>query len=206
VRVGAGFSMSQLVRLCCNKSLGGIESLIGIPGTVGGAVYMNAGGSTNPIYRNIGEYVTSLKVMDYNGNIKTMKRKQLKFGYRQSNLRPYVILEVMLKLERYDKDVLNSQCRSFLKMKREKQTLDMPSAGCVFKNPKDFQFTCGQIIDMLGLKGKRIGGAEVSKKHANFIINRNNATCEDVLRLVDYIKNKVMENYKIALELEIKVI
>ena len=91
-------------------------------------------------------------------------------------------------------------------MKKEKQVLDIPSAGCVFKNPRDFQFTTGQIIDMLGLKGKRIGGAQISQKHANFIINKNGATSGDVLKLINLISRKVMDNYKIPLELEIKVI
>ena len=91
-------------------------------------------------------------------------------------------------------------------MKKEKQVLDMPSAGCMFKNPDNFQFTCGQMIDMLKLKGKRIGGAQISDKHANFIVNRKGATCRDVLELVDFIKDKVRENYGIDLELEVKVI
>jgi UDP-N-acetylmuramate dehydrogenase len=84
--------------------------------------------------------------------------------------------------------------------------LDAPSAGCMFKNPDNFQFSCGQMIDMLKLKGKRIGGAEVSDKHANFIINRGNASCNDVLGLIDFIKGKVKENYGIDLELEVKLI
>jgi UDP-N-acetylmuramate dehydrogenase len=91
-------------------------------------------------------------------------------------------------------------------MKRDKQVLDLPSAGCVFKNPEDSQFTTGQMIDMLGLKGRAMGGAQVSLKHANFIINKGQASCEDVLKLVDVIKKKVMDNYNISLELEIKVI
>ena len=91
-------------------------------------------------------------------------------------------------------------------MKREKQVLDTPSAGCVFKNPPDSQFTCGQMIDTLGLKGKRIGGAEVSARHANFIVNKGGATCKDVLGLADLVKKRVKENYDIDLELEVKVV
>ena len=206
VRIGAGYSVPRLVKLCCNEGLSGLESLVGIPGTVGGAVYMNAGGWSSPLYKNIGDYVASLKVMDNKGKIRTIKRKDLVFGYRSSNLSSYVILEAALKLGREDKSDLVSRCSKFLKMKKDKQVLDMPSAGCVFKNPKDFQFTTGQMIDMLGLKGKRAGGAQVSEKHANFIINRKAASCGDVLRLIDIIKRKVMDNYNISLELEIKVI
>ncbi|MBI4974283.1 MAG: UDP-N-acetylmuramate dehydrogenase [Candidatus Omnitrophica bacterium] len=206
IKVGAGYNVSRLVRLCCAKSLGGIESLIGIPGTVGGAIYMNAGGSANPIFRNMGEFVQSLKVMDYSGRIRRLTRSQLKFDYRRSNLEPYIILEASLKLEHSDVSSLNSSCSKFLKMKRDKQVLDIPSAGCIFKNPKDFQFTCGQMIEMLGLKGMGIGGAEISERHANFIVNRDSASCGDVLKLIEAIKEKVSANFHIPLELEVKII
>ena len=206
VRVGAGFSLPKLIKLCCDKALSGLESLVGIPGTVGGAIYMNAGGSANPIYKNIGEVAASLKVMDYSGKIKRLKGEDVKFGYRRSNLDGYIILEAALKLKKHHKDVLNLSCTQFMAIKREKQVLDMPSAGCIFKNPSNFQFTCGQMIDMLGLKGKRMGGAEISPKHANFIVNKDNATCKDVLALAEFIKKKVKENYNIPLEMEVKVI
>lgn len=206
VSVGAGYSVPALVRLCCDKGLSGLESLIGIPGTVGGAVYMNAGGWSSPLYKNIGDYIISLKVMDYEGNIRILKKDDIKFGYRRSNLSPYIILMAKLELGREESSTLTSRCSKFLKMKMEKQVLDMPSAGCVFKNPDNFQFTTGQMIDMLGLKGARMGGAEISRRHANFIINKKGASCNDVLKLIDLINKKVMENYKIPLELEIKVI
>lgn len=180
VKVGAGYNTPGLVRLCCNKGLSGLESLVGIPGTIGGAVYMNAGGWSSPLYKNIGDFVFSLKVMDRDGSIKVLKKENIQFGYRRSSLSDYIIIEATLKLGREDSMALTSRCSKFLKMKKEKQVLDMPSAGCVFKNPKDFQFTTGQIIDTLGLKGSRIGGAEISQKHANFIVNRKGATSEDV--------------------------
>ena len=206
VKAGAGCSVPGLVRLCCSEGLGGLESLVGIPGTVGGAVYMNAGGWSSPLYKNIGDYVSSLKVMDGKGNIKILKREALTFGYRSSSLSSYIILEADLELGKEDSMALKSRCSKFLKMKRDKQVLDAPSAGCVFKNPADSQFTTGQMIDMLGLKGRVVGGAQISQKHANFIINKGKASCEDVLKLVDMIKKKVMDNYNISLELEIKVI
>jgi UDP-N-acetylmuramate dehydrogenase len=167
---------------------------------------MNAGGYSNPVYRNIGEYVVSLKVMDQNGTTRTIKKNDIEFGYRRSNLDGYVIIEATLELVKSDRKTLESNCSHFLNIKRTKQALDVPSAGCAFKNPSDFQFTCGQMIDMLGFKGRRSGGAEVSIKHANFIVNRNRATCKDVLSLVDSIKKAVKNNYGIDLEMEIKVI
>jgi len=206
VKVGAGYATPALVMLSCSKGLSGLESIVGIPGTIGGAVYMNAGGWSSPLYKNIGDYVTSLKVMSYDGSVKTLNKDKVEFGYRKSNLCGYIITEVTLRLGTEDSSVLTSRCSKFLRMKKEKQVLDMPSAGCVFKNPKDFQFTTGQMIDMLGLKGRRVGGAEVSEKHANFIVNRNGATSEDVLKLIDLVSKKAMDSYKIPLELEIKVI
>jgi UDP-N-acetylmuramate dehydrogenase len=204
--VGGGYSLPRLVREACERSLSGLESMVGIPGTVGGSIYMNAGGYTNPIFKNMDDLVTSLKVMDYSGNMKTLKKEEIGFGYRFSDLDGYVILEAKLKLGKGDRETLLSSISQFLKMKKDKQVLDMPSAGCLFKNPPNFQFTCGQMIDMLGLKGKRIGGAEVSEKHANFIINRDNATCKDILAMIDFIKNKVKENYDVTLGLEVKII
>lgn len=206
IKVGAGHATPALVKLCCSKGLSGLESLVGIPGTIGGAVYMNAGGWSSPLYKNIGDYITSLKTMGYDGNINILKRENIEFGYRKSNLYNQIIIEARLKLGREKSSKLMSRCSKFLKIKKEKQVLDMPSAGCVFKNPKDFQFTTGQMIDTLGLKGRRIGGAEVSEKHANFIVNRKGATSEDVLKLIDLVSKKVMDSYKIPLELEIKVI
>lgn len=207
VRAGAGVNVSALVRLCCSKGLGGLESLIGIPGTAGGAVRMNAGGWNSPIYKNIGDLVSSVKVMGRSGDVRVMRRDEIKFGYRSSNLRDLIIIEVALDLYREDKAALGARCSQFLKIKKQKQALDAPSAGCVFKNPPDSQFTCGQMIDTLGLKGMKMGGAEVSEKHANFIINRKKeASCKDVMGLVEFIKKKVMESYRVPLELEIEVL
>ena len=206
VHVGAGFSLPKLVNLCCRKGLAGLESLVGIPGTIGGAIYMNAGGWTNPIFRNIGEMVDSLRVMTIYGKIKVLSRRDIKFGYRRSSLKKYIILEAALKLKTGDQNALVSSSSHFLKMKREKQVLDLPSAGCVFKNPPDSQFTCGQMIDTLGLKGARMGGAEISARHANFIVNKGGATCEDVLALAKLVRERVRESYDIDLELEVKVV
>ena len=167
---------------------------------------MNAGGFANPVFKNMADLVRSVKVMDYDGNMKTLKKAEIGFGYRFSNLDGYVVLEASLKLDKSDGKTLVASMSQFLKMKKDKQILDAPSAGCIFKNPPNFQFTCGQMIDILGLKGKRIGGAEVSEKHANFIINRGGATCRDVLEMADLIRHKVKENYDVTLGLEVKVI
>jgi UDP-N-acetylmuramate dehydrogenase len=167
---------------------------------------MNAGGYNNPIYKNISSMIDSVKVMDNDGKVKTLKAGEIQFGYRSSNLGSSIILEAVLRLEKGDSKDLTESCARFLKMKKEKHVLDAPNAGCVFKNPKDFHFTCGQMIDMLKLKGKRIGDAEISEKHANFIINRGGATHKDVIELIGFIRKKIMDNYGIDLELEVKMI
>jgi UDP-N-acetylmuramate dehydrogenase len=206
VKVGAGFGLPRLVSVCCGKGLGGLESLVGIPGSVGGAIYMNAGGWTNPVFKNMSDLVASITVMDRLGAVKKMRRRDIEFGYRSSGLKGNIILEAELRLARADRKALLAGSLQFMKMKKEKQVLDMPSAGCVFKNPPAANFTCGQMIDMLGLKGCRVGRAEISRKHANFIVNRGGATCEDVLELAKTIKGKVKENYGIELEMEVEVV
>jgi UDP-N-acetylmuramate dehydrogenase len=206
VTVGSGYPTAGLVRSCCGLGLSGMESLIGIPGTVGGAVYMNAGGWSSPLFKNIGDYVVSLKVMDRGGTVKTLKRRDIDFGYRSSGLSSNIIIEAVLRFGTEESSVLTSRCSKFLKMKKEKQVLDAPSAGCVFKNPQGSQFTTGQMIDTLGLKGRRIGGAEISHRHANFIVNKGGATCHDVMKLIGLVSRQVMDSYNIPLELEIKVI
>jgi UDP-N-acetylmuramate--L-alanine ligase/UDP-N-acetylenolpyruvoylglucosamine reductase len=206
VRVGGGFSLVGLVKACCDSALSGLESLIGIPGTVGGAIYMNAGGSANPMFKNIGDVVESLKVMDRDGKVSTMGARDVKFGYRRSNIDSRIVLEAVLRLERSDRRHLVASCAQFLKIKMEKQALDMPSAGCIFKNPPFAQFSCGQMIDMLGLKGRSCGGATISEKHANFIVNRGGAKYTDVIFLIDMIKKKIRESYGIDLELEVQIL
>lgn len=206
ITVGAGFSLPKLVRFACDNGLSGFESLVGIPGTVGGAVSMNAGGSSSPLYKNIGDFIVSLTVMDGRGRVRRLQRPEIAFGYRSSNLKRYIILEAVLRLARGDRQAIAAQCANFLTLKKEKQVLDLPSAGCVFKNPDRSQFTCGQMIDMLGLKGKRIGGAEISDRHANFIVNRCGAKAADVLALMEYVRMKVEKNYGIDLEPEVKII
>ena len=205
-RVGAGHSLAKLIRAACEHGLGGLESLVGIPGTVGGAIFMNAGGAANPLYRTIGEFVASVKALDKKGDPVTLRRKDLVFGYRSSSLSGYTILEAVIKLTKSDRAILLTRMSDFLRLKRSKQVLDAPSAGCIFKNSPDSPFTAGQLIDMMGFKGKRIGGAQVSTKHANFIINTGGAAASDVLRLVGAIKDKAREEYGLDLETEVHIL
>ncbi len=208
VKVGAGLELSKLIDACCMEGLEGLESLIGIPGSVGGAVFMNAGGGNNPIYRNIGEFVESLEAIDFDGKPKRLTKKDLVFKSYSSNLSDFVVLEALLRLKRtgLSPKTLIGRSRDFLGIKKSKQVLDIPSAGCIFKNPKDLQFTGGQLIEILGLKGRRIGRAEISTRHANFIINPGGASFRDVMELIELVRDQVKINHKIDLELEVKIL
>lgn len=202
-------TLKELLDFCCNKSLGGLEFLTGIPGSVGGAVLTNAGARHHERlgeWCSIGDFVEELKIMDHDGEISILNKKELAFGYRSLDLRDSVILEVKFLLnEAPRKDILN-ECQKFLRRKRETQELGVPSAGCIFKNPARTDKSAGELIDKCGLKGARMGGAEISKKHANFIVNTGNASSNDVITLIDLAKDKVKDRFGVELSLEIKIV
>ncbi len=203
LEVGAGKLLNKLLVYCAENKLSGLECMAGIPGTVGGALAMNAGVSLNGQKLAIGDLVESVRVMDYNGNSKIIDRAKLKFSYRRSNLSRYIILSATFKLIPKEKRTVEKNITENLI--RRKTTLDysLPNAGCVFKNPpKD---SAGRLIDSCGLKGRKIGGAMVSSKHANFILNFNFATSADVLELMKIIKKEVNKKHKIILKPEIKI-
>ncbi|MCM8799205.1 MAG: UDP-N-acetylmuramate dehydrogenase [Candidatus Omnitrophica bacterium] len=199
VKVGAGVSLERLLNYTCKEGLGGAEFLVGIPASLGGAIIMNAGTDESSLERILEEVV----VIDYNGKIKRFKNKDIRFGYRFCSLYPYIIVEATLKFVPTESEEILKKRNSYLAYRRTTQELNYPSAGCIFKNPK--VIPAGKLIDLCGLKGKRIGDAQVSFKHANFIINKGRATFKDVLRLIDYIKKKVKSIFNIELEPEIKI-
>ncbi len=199
LEAGSGATLKELMQAALERSLSGLEFLAGIPGTVGGALAMNAGAWG----RDIGRLVEKVSVMDYNGRIKVLKKKDIKFWYRRSNLAKYIILGAYIKLVKGDKRQISDNIKRYLINRRNTQGACLPNAGCVFKNPPGE--SAGRLIDLSGLKGKRIGGAIVSERHANFILNRGNARASDVLRLMSLIKKRVRDRFKIALEPEIKI-
>jgi UDP-N-acetylmuramate dehydrogenase len=201
VEIGAGCLLSQLIICASNKGFGGHEFLAGIPGTIGGALMMNAGRAKNK--QAIADLVEKVIVMDYNGNIKALRKKDLRFGYRKSNLVKYIILSAQIKLVKSNKREIKNRIKEYLDYRRARQDYKMPSAGCVFKNPP--QFSAGRLIDLCGLKGRRIGGACISTKHANFIINEDKAKAGDVLKLMQLVKKEVKNKFNITLEPEIKI-
>jgi len=201
---GCGHSLFGLIKACIEKGLGGLEGLAGIPGSVGGAIAVNAGTSKD---NNIGNFIEWVKVMDYKGKkVSLLNRERLKFKYRDSNLSGYIILEAKLLLKKCNPKAAEKSYNKFLQRKLVIQDYRSPSAGCIFKNPKESRLTSGQILEECGLKGRRMGGAEVSIKHANFIINRENARFSDVIKLIKLEQDIVKKNFNIWLEPEIKII
>jgi UDP-N-acetylmuramate dehydrogenase len=201
LNVGSGVLLSRVVLLAQDYGLSGAEFLAGIPGTVGGALAMNAGIAQDN--RSIAELVESVTVMDYRGNRKILNKKDIRFGYRTSSLSKYIILSALIKLNRKNKEQINDKIKAYLKYRKLTQDLSKPSAGCIFRNPTGN--SAGRLIDLCGLKGKRIGGAGVSLKHANFILNLENAAARDVLQLTDLIKKEVRKKFNIDLKPEIKI-
>ena len=199
VRVGAGALLSRLISDSVKAELAGLETLSGIPGTVGGALRGNAGGRAG----DIGQFVESITVMNVKGEISTRNGDELWFGYRESNIDELMILEASLKLQQGDSDEITRRMRKLWIMKKATQPLSFQSAGCIFKNPRGL--SAGALIEQAGLKGIRVGEAEISDRHANFIVTNPGAKSDDVLRLIDLIRSKVSEQFGVDLELEIKI-
>jgi UDP-N-acetylmuramate dehydrogenase len=199
VRAGAGALLSQLISQTVKAELAGLETLSGIPGTVGGALRGNAGGRAG----DIGQFVESVSVMNVKGEISTRKGDELWFGYRESNVDELVILEGSLKLQPGDSEEITRRMRKLWIMKKATQPLSFQSAGCIFKNPRGL--SAGALIEQAGLKGIRVGEAEISDRHANFVVTNPGAKSDDVLRLIDLTRSKVSEQFGVDLELEIKI-
>jgi UDP-N-acetylmuramate dehydrogenase len=199
VFVCAGLKLARVIRACQKRGLSGAEFLTGIPGTVGGALLMNAGAWG----KQIADLVEKIKVMDYNGKLKELKKNRVKFGYRSSGLDKFIILGAELRLVEKDKSEIAARARDYLRQRKDTQDLSFPNAGCIFKNPAGD--SAGRLLDLCGLKGRRIGGACISEKHANFILNKGNARSGDVLKLMALAKREVKHKFGIDLKPEIKI-
>ena len=199
VRVGAGYSLIKLSLLTAKKGLTGLEFASGIPGTVGGAIYMNAGAYKS----DMGYVVESVKVLTPEGKAITLVNKELQFHYRSSFFQThpgYICLEVTLNLKVGKREAIEEVIRERRQRRLESQPLEYPSAGSVFRNPPD-NFA-GKLIEDVGFKGMKKGGAMVSDKHANFIINYKNAKSSDIKYLIDLCHDKVLEEYGIDMKIE----
>ncbi|OHB64371.1 MAG: UDP-N-acetylenolpyruvoylglucosamine reductase [Planctomycetes bacterium RBG_13_62_9] len=199
VTAWAGAELSKLVLDCVEKGLSGVEGLMGIPGSIGGAVRMNAGGS----FGDIGSAVESVMLMDIHGNVFEKRKPELIFDYRSVNIRARFVLNAQLKLTEADPEKIMRTVKEGWIYKKNTQPLNTRSCGCVFKNPPGA--AAGALIDRAGLKGMQVGGAVVSDKHANFIIAKDGCTSRDVMGLIEVIKQKVHEQFDVELELELEV-
>ncbi len=198
---GAGALLSGLVNLTCKKEFSGLEFAVGIPGTIGGAVVGNAGVAE----KFIANYLTFVNVLDKKEiKIKKLAPKDYDFFYRNSNLKKYIILNIEILLTKSKICSIVYNWDAYKQKKKGTQPINSKSAGCIFKNPEG-NFA-GKLIDEAGLKGLRIGGAYVSHKHANFILNDGTATATNILNLIAKIKDKVFEKFGIKLEEEIVIV
>lgn len=198
----AGIALSEIVLLAAEKSLTGMEFCAGIPGTVGGAVRMNAGAWGTELK----DAVDSVELMNGSGEIRQCTREILKFSYRNLDLPENAIITgASFLLNRGIKKQIQDRIAEIMRMRKAKHPLEYHNAGSIFKNPTG-GIPAGQIIDELGLKGTQIGGAKISEKHGNFIVNVGSATAGDILALIDMVKNTVRQYRGIDLETEVKII
>ncbi len=200
VRAGAAADGPRLVRSALQRGMVGLEVLAGIPGSVGGQVRMNAGGK----YGEIASFVESVDVLEPDGELASRCADQLGFAYRRSDLRGAIVLGATLRLNRGDAAAALEQHRRIWNEKYETQPpLRERSAGCIFKNPPGAK--AGVLLDQAGLKGFRVGGAEISSRHANFIVAYDGATASDVLALIAAARDRVFKRFDVELQLEIEV-
>jgi len=206
VWAGGGVHLTDLMSWCRQRGMSGLEFLTGIPGTVGGAVAMNAGA----FGQEINERIKTLQFVLPGGSQVEMNRPELKFSYRRLHMEEgRLVTNTCFRLDRDTPEAVFEKMGGFLKTRKQTQPLEYPSAGSVFKNPPGAPFStpgAGRLIEKAGLKGKRIGGAMVSEKHANFIVNDGGATAGDILMLMDLVRHKVKRMSGIDLEPEIRVL
>lgn len=197
----AGAPLGQLVDIALKNNLSGLEWAVGIPGSLGGAIYGNAGA----FGKSIGDSIAEVEVFDTkNRKIKFFKNKDCKFNYRESVFKKnknFIIISVKLKLKKDDRKKITNKIREYLIHRLKTQPLNLPSIGSIFKNPKGF--FAAELIEKCGLKGKTVGDAKISEKHANFIVNLGRGKAKDIIKLIKLIKKKVKEKFGVILEEEI---
>ena len=201
ITVGAGMLLSKTANRAAEHGLTGMEFAAGIPGSIGGAVVMNAGAYSGEMK----DILTAVTVLDQEGNEKILSAEELELGYRTSCIlkKGYIVTGAKIKLKHGEETAIRARMEELKKQRVEKQPLEYPSAGSTFKRPEGY--FAGALIEQCNLKGKSVGGAQVSEKHAGFVINKGGATCKDVLDLCKYCSDKVMEETGVKLEMEIRV-
>ena len=202
IKVEAGVPVGLLAQKLLKEEITGFEELSGIPGTIGGAVIMNAGAHG----KELKDILKKVTAMDYNGNIHEFTNEECQFSYRNSRFQKekHIILQATLELEKGNSTEIKEKMDEYMQFRKEKQPIEYPNAGSTFKRGEDF--VTAKLIDEAGLKGYKVGGAQVSEKHAGFIVNVDNATAKDVIELTDYIKEKIEEKFGKKINLEIQII
>ena len=200
--IGAGNKMSEIAQKFLKEEITGFEELSGIPGTIGGAIKMNAGAHK----KEIKDILESVIILDEDNKLRELTNEELHLEYRRSILfeKKYIVIEAKFNLQKGKHEEINSKMQEYKKYRIEKQPIEYPSAGSTFKRGENY--ITAKLIDDAGLKGYTIGGAQVSEKHAGFVINKGNATAKDIIELIEYIKEKVYETSKEKINLEIEII
>jgi UDP-N-acetylmuramate dehydrogenase len=203
ITVGGGHSLVSLSTLISKKGLSGLEFASGIPGSVGGAVYMNAGAHGS----DISKILTKAHILFEDGSIEWLSNGEMEFTYRTSvlkNKRPGIVLEAEFQLTKGDRTAIVAQMQKNKDYRKDTQPWNFPCAGSIFRNP--LPNYAGKLIEEAGLKGFQIGGAKISEMHGNFIVNAGNATAKDVLDLIQYIKDEILNLYGVKMETEVEII
>ncbi len=202
ITVGSGVKLGLLAQKCLKEEITGFEFASGIPGTIGGAIRMNAGAHGSEMK----DIVKTVTYVDRNGEIHKIENNQAEFEYRKSlfSHNDYIIVETEIELEKGNANEIKEKMTEYANFRKEKQPIEYPSAGSTFKRGTDF--ITAKLIDECGLKGYQIGGAQISEKHAGFIINKDNATAKDVIKLMEYTKEQVYEKFGKTIEAEIEIL
>ena len=200
LKAGAGILLSVLAKEALRLSLTGLESASGIPGTLGGGVVMNAGAYGFELK----DVLESVRLLDREGNVRTVPAGELKLGYRYSMIPETgsIVLEAALRLKKGDPEAIRARMEELAAQRKSKQPLEYPSAGSTFKRPEGY--FAGKLIDDAGLRGFQVGGAQVSEKHCGFVINRGDATAEDVMELCRQVQEKVFQKFGVRMDMEIR--
>jgi UDP-N-acetylmuramate dehydrogenase len=199
ITAGGGARLGQVVTTAAREGLAGLETLVAIPGTLGGALHGNAGTHGG----DVGQWTAQATVVTHAGEVVVRERDEMAFGYRQSSLDEPVILQARLQLEADDPQEISKRLQKHWIIRKASQPMGHQCAGCVFKNPRGA--SAGELIEQAGLKGTRIGGAVVSDRHANFVVAEPDCTGSDVLRLIDVIRDQVRDRLDVELELELEI-
>lgn len=199
LHAGAIARLSIVVATAARAGLAGAECLVGIPGSVGGAVRMNAGGS----FGDVGSIIETVTVVDAAGHLLTRTKDDLMFGYRHTNINARIVLDASVRCLPGDGEQILRRMKEIWMIKKNTQPMSARSAGCVFKNPRGM--SAGALIDQAGLKGESIGGCVISRKHANYLTVRKGAAAGDVLKMIEMVRRRVRERFDVELELELEI-